>query len=199
MFPSVELFPGLRIALLLRIAKAVPQEADMSATIETHTATITHSAGTSVARMEEIASNITALGHRVLRYGLALVISWIGAMKFTGYEAKGIEPLVVHSPLLGWTYHIWTVRQFAAGLGTVEISIAILIALRPWSRKASAIGSAAAVLMFLTTISFLFSTPGWEPSLGGFPALSGAVGQFLIKDVVLIGAAIWSLGEALTT
>ncbi len=96
-------------------------------------------------------------------------------------------------------YRVWTVRQFAAGLGVVEISIAILIALRPWSPKASAIGSAGAVLMFLTTLSFLFSTPGWEPSLGGFPALSGAVGQFLLKDVVLLGAAIWSLGEALTS
>ncbi len=120
-------------------------------------------------------------------------------MKFTGYEAQGIEPLVAHSPLLGWMYHVWTVRQFAAGLGVVEISIAILIAVRPWSRKACAIGSAIGVLMFLTTLSFLLSTPGWEPSLGGFPALSGAVGQFLLKDVVLLGAAIWSLGEALTS
>jgi uncharacterized membrane protein YkgB len=68
-------------------------------------------------------------------------------------------------------YRIWTVWQFAAGLGAVEISIAILIAFRPWSRKGSAIGSAVAV---------------------------GAVGQFLIKDVILLGAAIWSLGEALT-
>jgi hypothetical protein len=42
------------------------------------------------------------------------------------------------------------------------------------------------------------STPGWEPSLGGFPALSGGVGQFLLKDVVLLGAAVWSLGEGLT-
>jgi reactive chlorine resistance protein C len=148
---------------------------------------------------EEIISSITALGHRVLRYGLALVIGWIGMMKFTGYEPQGIEPLVAHSPLLGWMYRIWTVRQFAAGLGVVEISIAILVALRPWSRKASAIGSVVAMAMFLTTLSFLFSTPGLEPSLGGFPAHSGAVGQFLLKDVVLLGAAIWSLGEALTS
>jgi reactive chlorine resistance protein C len=162
------------------------------------TTTMTYSTGRSVARTQEIISRITALGHRVLRYGLALVIGWIGMMKFTGYEAQGIEPLVAHSPLLAWMYRIWTVRQFATGLGVVEISIAILIALRPWSRKAAAIGSAVAVLMFLTTLSFLFSTPGWELSLGGFPALSGAVGQFLIKDVVLLGAAIWSLGEALT-
>jgi uncharacterized membrane protein YkgB len=51
--------------------------------------------------------------------------------------------------------------------------------------------------MFLTTLSFLVSTPGWEPSLGGFPALSVAPGQFLLKVVVLLGAALWSLGEAL--
>lgn len=165
----------------------------------THAAqtTMTHSTVSTNIQTEEIASYITALGHRVLRYGLAPVIGWIGLMKFTGYEAQGIAPLVAHSPLLSWMYGLWTVRQFATGLGVVEIAIAILIALRPWSRKASVIGSAAGVLMFLTTLSFLVSTPGWEPSLGGFPALSGAVGQFLIKDVVLLGAAIWSLGESL--
>ena len=50
--------------------------------------------------------------------------------------------------------------------------------------------------MFLTTLSFLFSLPGWDPRLGGFPALSDA-GGFLIKDVVLLGSALWSLGESL--
>ena len=51
------------------------------------------------------------------------------------------------------------------------------------------------VLMFLTTLSFLFSAPGWEPSLGGFPAVSASVGQFPLKDVVLLGAAIWTFGR----
>ena len=127
----------------------------------THTAqTMTHSTMFTNVQTEEIASYVTTLGHRVLRYGLALVIGWIGVMKFTGYEAQGIEPLVAHSSLLSWMYGLLTVRQFATGLGVVEISIAILIALRPWSRKASVIGSVAAVLMFLTTLSFLLSTPG---------------------------------------
>ena len=157
------------------------------------------SIASSVGLIEETMSGIEIFGSRVLRYGLALVIFWIGMMKFTAYEAKGIQPLVAHSPFLGWMYNLWTVRQFSAGLGVVEIAIAILIALRPWSPKACAIGSAAAVLMFLTTLSFLFSTPGWESSLGGFPALSAHPGQFLLKDVVLLGAAIWSLGEALVT
>src|SRR5467141_4769891 len=100
-----------------------------------HTTTMMHSTERSAARAGEIISSITALGHRVLRYGLALVIGWIGMMKFTGYEAQGIEPLVAHSPLLGWMYRVWTVRQFAAGLGVVEISIAILIVLRPRSES----------------------------------------------------------------
>jgi uncharacterized membrane protein YkgB len=163
-----------------------------------HSINMTYSEETRMAGREEFISTITVFGHRVLRYGLALVIGWIGLMKFTGYEAQGIEPLVAHSPLMSWMYHIWTVRQFSHGLGVVEVAIAMLIALRPWSPKACAIGSAAAMLMCLTTLSFLFSTPGWEQSLGGFPALSAMPGQFLLKDVVLLGAAIWSLGEALT-
>ena len=63
---------------------------------------------------------------------------------------------------------------------------------------ATRVGSALAVGMFATTLSFLATTPGvWEPSLGGFPALSAVPGQFLLKDVVLLGAALWTLGEAL--
>ena len=101
-----------------------------------------------------------AVGSFMLRYGLALVIGWIGLMKFTEYEAKGIQPLVAHSPLMSWMYGFLTVRAFSNTLGVVEVAIAILIGLRPWSAKASALGSAGAVLMFLSTLSFLFSTPG---------------------------------------
>jgi reactive chlorine resistance protein C len=142
-------------------------------------------------------STLQAVAGNILRYGLVVVIAWIAAMKATEYEAKGIQPLIAHSPFLSWGYRIWTVQHFTMLIGTVELIIAILIALRHWSPKACAVGSAGAVLMFLTTLSFLFTTPGWEPSLGGFPALSGDVGEFLIKDIVLLGAALWSLGEAL--
>jgi uncharacterized membrane protein YkgB len=50
---------------------------------------------------------------------------------------------------------------------------------------------------FAVTLSFLFSAPGWEQSLGGFPALSVVPGQFLLKDVVLLAASISLLGRAL--
>jgi reactive chlorine resistance protein C len=133
----------------------------------------------------------------LLRYGLVLVIAWIGFMKFTAYEAAGIQPLVANSPLMSWVYAIFSERAFSALLGVVEVAIAAMIALRPVSAKVSALGSGLAAVMFLTTLTFILSTPGWEPSLGGFPALSVVPGQFIIKDIVLLAAALWSLGEAL--
>jgi uncharacterized membrane protein YkgB len=92
---------------------------------------------------------IRVVGALVLRYGLVLVIGWIGLMKFTGYQAKGIEPLVAHSPFMGWMYSFLSVQTFSDALGVVEVTIANLIGLRHWSAKASALGSAAAVIMFL--------------------------------------------------
>ena len=53
-----------------------------------------------------------------------------------------------------------------------------------------------AVGMFLSTLSFLVTTPGtWADEIGGFPAIS-VLGQFLIKDVALLAIAVWSFGEA---
>ncbi len=137
------------------------------------------------------------IGATVIRYGLAAVIVWVGLLKFTAYEAEGVQGLVAHSPLLSWTYSVMSVRSFAAVLGTVEVMIGILIALRAVAPKLSAAGSIGAIFMFLTTLSFTLSTPGvWQPGYG-FPFPTSMPGQFLMKDLVLIGAAFWTAGEAL--
>jgi uncharacterized membrane protein YkgB len=132
-----------------------------------------------------------------LRYGLVLVLVWIGAMKFTTVEAKAIEGFVANSPLSSWIYAVLGVEATAALIGGAELAIAGLIAVRPLSARLAVAGSALAAGMFLTTLSFMVSTPGvFEASLGGFPALSVLPGQFLLKDVVLLAAALWSLAEA---
>jgi uncharacterized membrane protein YkgB len=133
----------------------------------------------------------------LIRYGLVLVLGWIGAMKFTAYEAAGIKTLIETSPLMSWMYKLLSVQATSNVIGVAEISAAVLIAIRPLSARLSAIGSVLAVFTFTTTLTFLFSLPGWEKSLGGFPALSGS-GGFLLKDVVLLGAALWTLGESLS-
>ena len=144
-----------------------------------------------------MAERLKRTGTQITRYGLVIVLLWIGGMKFTAYEAKGIEPLVANSPLMGWVYKLASVGGFSAFLGVVEIAIGLLIALRPVWPIGSAVGSGLAVAMFLTTLSFLVTTPGWEKSLGGFPALSAMPGQFLLKDIVLLGASLFTAGEAL--
>ncbi len=140
---------------------------------------------------------LEVIGTHVTRYGLVVVLLWIGGMKFTAYEAEGIRPLVANSPLMGWVYGVMSVTAFSALLGVVEIAIGLLITLRPVWPLGSAVGSGLAVGMFLTTLTFLVTTPGWEPSLGGFPAVSAMPGQFVLKDIVLLGAALWTAGEAL--
>jgi reactive chlorine resistance protein C len=139
---------------------------------------------------------IEDVGREIVRWGLILVLGWIGAMKFTAYEAMGIQPLVAHSPFVGWMYDFLSIRSFSAVLGCIEIATAVLLGLRYVSPKASAAGSLLAIGLLATTLSFLFTTPGWEPTLG-FPALSAMPGQFLLKDIVLFGAAVWSLGESI--
>ena len=131
------------------------------------------------------------------RYGLVIVIAWFGLMKFTNYEAMGIQPLVAESPFMSWCYDIFSVYTFSVLLGVFEVAAAVLIAVKPWWPRASALGSALAILLFAATISFLFTTPGvFEASVGGFPLLS-MTGGFLIKDVALLGISAWTLTDAL--
>lgn len=147
---------------------------------------------------ERAGANFERAGALVLRYGLALILLWIGALKFTAYEAKGVEPLVANSPFLAWAYHAFGTEGVSRLLGFAEILFGILIALRPVSARLSAYGSVASVVMFLVTLSLLLSTPGVIAPGYSFPVLSGGVGQFVIKDLVLLGAALWTAGEAIS-
>jgi uncharacterized membrane protein YkgB len=142
-----------------------------------------------------IQSRLEAIGIVVSRYGLVLVLLLIGVLKFTPEEAAGIQPLVAHSPLISWMYGLLSVQGVSSVIGAIEIATAALMALRTLSPKASFVGSSAAVVTFLLTVSFLFSTPGAAHFKHGFPVL-GDAGQFLIKDLVLLGASFWTAAEA---
>jgi uncharacterized membrane protein YkgB len=119
----------------------------------------------------------------------------IGVLKFSTAEAHGIQPLVSNSPLMFWLYRIFGLQAVSNLIGMIEILVASLIALRPFSPKISFIGSLGAIITFVLTLSFLFSTPGAFQLSHGFPIL-GDAGQFLIKDVVLLGASIWTAAES---
>ena len=62
-------------------------------------------------------STIDAIASVLSRYGLVIVIGWIGALKFANFEAHQIQPLVANSPFMGWLYDFLPVYTFSALLG----------------------------------------------------------------------------------
>src|SRR5713226_3416333 len=58
-----------------------------------------------VTRIYEQAAKLDRVGMGLLRFGLIVVLCWIGGLKFADYEADGIVPLVANSPLMSFFYH----------------------------------------------------------------------------------------------
>lgn len=157
----------------------------------------THAATDFSQRLNAYADSTTTIGLHALRFSTATVLGWIGAMKFTAYEAGAIEGLVASSPLTNWLYSLFSVQGASNLIGTAEITTAALLVLGAKFPKAALAGAIGAALTFFVTASFLFTAPVTEPSLGGFPALSVVPGQFLLKDIILLAAAIFLTGDAL--
>ena len=122
---------------------------------------------------------------------------WVGALKFEDYEVENIEPLVTSSPLFSRLHDALGAPKLARLIGVTEIAMGSLIAAKPLTPRFSAAGSFGAAGMFLTTLSFLATTPeAWQDKRRGMPKLSLA-GQFVVKDIVLLGASLLTAAESL--
>jgi uncharacterized membrane protein YkgB len=126
-------------------------------------------------------------GQVVTRYSVVLFFLAFGLAKFTQAEAAAIHPLLVHSPLLFWLPRLFDQQFSSAIVGVVEIALALMMASRPFTPRISAIGSYGVAASLVVTLSFLVTTPQLDPALGGF----------IVKDLTLLGVALWSAGEAL--
>jgi reactive chlorine resistance protein C len=156
-----------------------------------------------IAAWRDHAERLLAYAEPMSRVGLyvslAIIYAWFGGMKFTDYEAQGLVPLVENSPLLSWFYALFSVRGFSTFLGFIELSIGLLIAFRLASPIFSAAGGLLSAGLFVTTLSFMISTPGVVVPELGLPAISVAPGQFLLKDVGLFAASFWVFVDSLKT
>lgn len=141
-------------------------------------------------------SPVARIAGFLLRYGLVLLILWIGVFKFTPTEAKAIEPLLANSPLLSWLLATAGVEGASKVIGAAEIVTALLLALGPAAPRISLVGSVAAIGMFLTTLSFLVTTPNSWAVVDGLLVPAGG-GFFILKDVVFLGAALWTAADAI--
>lgn len=145
--------------------------------------------------LRAVSPKLVRAGRMTAFAGVVLPLLLIGGMKFTAVEIEALKPLISLTPWLAWMYPVFGEAGTSYLLGVVEISTALLLLASPWSAIAGVIGGALAALTFLVTCSIMLAFPIWEPSLG-LPAL-GPAGQFLIKDITLLGVALVVLGESL--
>lgn len=129
------------------------------------------------------------VGAILLRYSLVFFFVAFGLFKFTPQEAAGIAPLTENSLLLRWVNPLLGQRGGSDFIGVIEITTGALIASRFVAPRLSALGSIFAAFALVNTLSFLFTTPGLDPQ--------GSDAGFLLKDLTLLGAALWTAGEAL--
>lgn len=178
----------------------------------------------SLRRLFERAAQMDRVAVAVTRVSLIVVLVWIGGLKVAKYEADGIVPFVANSPFMGFFYadpagyashmnpegalvpanRAWHETNgtypFALGLGFAIVVFGVMLAAHPWLPQVATAGSLLVVLMSLTTLSFLVTTPEtWVPALGdsvhGFPFLSGR-GRLVIKDIIMLGAALVTMADS---
>ena len=141
-------------------------------------------------------SELGSVGYSVLRYGLVTTLVWIGALKFTDYEVQNAEVLVTASPLTSRLRRRLGAQKLGWLVGVTQLTLGSLIAAKPLAPRASAVGSFGAAGMMLSTLSFLVTTPeAWQEGQG-VPQLS-MLGEALLKDTVLLGAALLTAAESL--
>jgi uncharacterized membrane protein YkgB len=84
-------------------------------------------------------------------------------------------------------------RGFSALLGVLEARGCVLLAIRPLSPKLSIVGSLLAILRVHRVFSLHHSRCS-ESAGYGFPSL---LGEFLLKDIPLLGLSFWALADSI--
>ena len=140
---------------------------------------------------------LNRVGTTAGRWGIVMLLLWIGTFKFSAVEAAAIRPLVENSPFMGWLYAVLSEQAVSNLIGSTEIVVALAITMRPWYPKVSFYGSLAAAGVFLVTLSFFVTTPGTLAAVPGYPLpVPAGPGFFLLKDIILFGGALAMAAEA---
>ncbi len=129
--------------------------------------------------MSEVFAAVQRIAAPFLRISLGVILFWIGALKY--FHPAPIVGLLQASFLL----HFLANDGFVYLLGTLEIVAAVLL----WANIAVRYVGLLVVLLFVGTLTIFVTAPAVTYGVAGFPNLTLA-GQFLLKDLVLAGAAL---------
>ncbi len=141
--------------------------------------------------MKKVSSskNKYTFGYYISLFGTVLILLWVGAFKFTPTEAKSIVPLIENHPLSFWMYNVFSVQTVSNIVGVVEIIIAIVLLFTLRYSFLKKYAGIALCIVFLITISYLFTTPGIWRFVNGFPITD----FFILKDIMYLGFGVFLL------
>jgi len=111
-----------------------------------------------------------------------LVLIWIGGMKFTLLEAKGIEDLVLSSPFMSWMYSVWDLQTTSNIIGIYDLIAVVLLIAAMFNSRLIVPAILMTGAVFVVTQTFLIT---WDSALSSETLLSTG-GHFLIKDLWFI-------------
>ncbi|GIU23608.1 DUF417 family protein [Shewanella sp. MBTL60-007] len=131
-------------------------------------------------------------GYLVGLVGVVLTLLWIGIFKFTPTEAEAIRPLIESHPLMNWLFSILSVQGVSNLIGITEIIVAIGMVVGIWKPKVGYWSGLAAMAIFITTLSFLFTLPGVWKLVDGVPVTE----FFILKDIVFLGISWLSIEKS---
>ncbi len=106
--------------------------------------------------------------------------------KYTPTEAKDIQDVVKHSPFMSWLNSILSVQGVSNFIGTFEIITGLLLLLQLLWKRLSLVAGLLSSVIFLLTLSFLFTTPGMFTKVDGLIVANA----FILKDIVLFGVCL---------
>ena len=135
--------------------------------------------------------NFSKTGYILGVSATALVLLWIGILKFTPTEAAAIKPYVENSFLMSWLYNVASVQMVSNLIGVFEIITGLLLLGSFRSTKAGEIAGYLALIIFITTLSFLITTPHvWKFSDGVL-----ITDFFVVKDLAFLAIALQVIGH----
>ena len=135
------------------------------------------------------------LDYHFVRASMVIIFFFFGYQKWFNYEAQALIPYISHGPLIFWMYPVFGIRGATWFLGVAEWIFGLLLFLGFWNKQLGIIGAIGSCLSFIATFTILpFFPNGWEPSAGGFPAMTEHV-AFLMKDLVLLAGSFYLLRQ----
>ena len=136
-----------------------------------------------VGTIQESKNLLSRIGYYISLFGAALILLWIGIFKFTPTEAAAIKPLVENHFFTFFIYKMMSVQAVSNLIGVIEIIIALLLIFSAKFALLKKYAGIGMIVIFLVTLSYLFTTPGMWKIVDGVPVTD----FFIVKDLMLLG------------